>query len=99
MACQPPRTRAPPAPREPLDGPLQPLAPREPLDGPLQPLAPREPLAGPLRPPAPREPPAASLRPSASCPHYSKPQDRPPVSIGRPKCLTNKNNSNIYQIK
>jgi hypothetical protein len=50
--------------------------------------APREPLAGSLHPPAPREPPArplwppATLQPSATGPHCSKPQERPPVSSG-----------------
>ena len=66
---------------------------------PLQPLAPREPHAGPLRPLAPREPPAGPLQPSAADPHRSKPQERPPVGVGRPKCPTNKNNDKIYQMK
>jgi hypothetical protein len=69
---------------------------------------PQEPTAGSLPRPAPREPPAgllrasttpAMLRPFAAGPHRSKPQERPPVDVGRPKCPTNKNNDKIYQMK
>jgi hypothetical protein len=69
---QPPQTRAPPAPWKPPTRPLQPLAPWEPP-------------TGPLRPPALREPPAAPLLPSATGLHHSKPQEKPPVGVGRPK--------------
>jgi hypothetical protein len=75
---------------------------------PPRPPAPREPPAGSFRPPAPLEPPArplrppitpAMLRPSAASPLCSKPQERLPVGVGRLKCLTNKNNDKIYQMK
>jgi hypothetical protein len=59
---------------------------------PPRPLTPREPPTGPLHPPA-------TLRPSAARPHRSKPQERPPVGVGRPKCPVNKNNDKIYQMK
>jgi hypothetical protein len=74
---QPPRTRGPPAPREPPAGLLRPLAPREPPAG----------------------PPTALLPPSAADPRHSKPQERPPIGVRRPKCLVNKNNDKIYQMK
>jgi hypothetical protein len=64
----------------------------EPPTGSLHPPAPQEPSAGPLRPPA-------TLQPSAIGPHHSKPQERPPVGVDRPKCLANKNNDKIYQMK
>jgi hypothetical protein len=81
--------------------------PREPPARPLRPSAPREPLAGPLRPSAPhaprapREPQAtpATLRASPAGPHRAKPQERPPVRVGRTKCPTNKNNNKIYQMR
>jgi hypothetical protein len=75
---------------------------------PPRPSASREPPAGSLRPPAPREPPTGLLRPLATPatlwpstvgPHRSKPQERPPISVGRLKCHVNKNNGKIYQIK
>jgi hypothetical protein len=54
-------------------------------------------------PPAPREPPvgppAAPLLTSATDPHRSKPKERSPIGVERPKCPTNKNNDKIYQIK
>jgi hypothetical protein len=68
---QPPRTKAPPSPREPPDGPFRPSAPREPP-------------ARSLRPPAPWEPPAALLPSSTAGPHRSKPQERPPVGVRKP---------------
>jgi hypothetical protein len=74
-------------------------SPTEPPAGPLQPSAPREPPAGPLLPLAPREPPAALLPPSAPPPHCSRPQARTPVTIEGLKCLANKNNDKIHQIK
>jgi hypothetical protein len=74
---QPPQSRAPPALWEPLARPLWPLAPREPP-------------AGPLQPPALQEPPAAPLPPSIVGPHHSKPQERPSVGVGRPKCPAKK---------
>jgi hypothetical protein len=89
VAGEPPRMRAPPG------GPLQPPTPREPCDGSLQPLASRKPPTGPLRPPAHQEPPATPFSPSIASTRHSKPQERPPISVGRPKCLTNKNNDKI----
>jgi hypothetical protein len=84
-------------------------APQEPPVGLLHPPAHREPPAGPLRALAMSvtlQPSAAGLlraltmlRPSADDPHHSKPQERPPVGVGRPKCPTNKNNDKIYQMK
>jgi hypothetical protein len=71
-------------------------------------LALREPPARLLRPPAPRESPARplralatppTLRPSATSPHRSKPQERPPVGVWRSKYPVNKNNDKIYQMK
>jgi hypothetical protein len=61
--------------------------------------APQEPPAGSLRSTAPQEPPAtpAMLQPPA-CPHRAKPQEKPPIGVGRPKCPTNKNNDKIHQI-
>jgi hypothetical protein len=83
--------------------PPQMSSPMEPPTGTLQPPAPRSPPVGPLQPSAPREPhagmPTAMLRPSAVDPHHSKPHERPPVGVGRPKCPANKNNNKIYQIK
>jgi hypothetical protein len=76
-----------------------PPAPQEPLAGPLSPLAPREPPIGPRRPPAPWAPPAGPLQPSATGPHHSKPQERPHVCVERWKCPANKNNDKIYQMK
>jgi hypothetical protein len=67
--------------------------------GPLWPPAPREPPAGSLRSLAPQEPPAGPLWPAATGPHRSKPQERPPVGVRRPKCPANKNNDKIYQMK
>jgi hypothetical protein len=67
--------------------------------------APREPPAGSLHPPVPQEPPTGPLRapdtlqPSAAGPHRSKPQERPPVGVGRLKRPANKNNNIIYQMK
>jgi hypothetical protein len=75
---------------------------------PPQPLAPRAPPSRSLRPSAPREPPGGLLRPSptpttllssAIGPRHSKPQERPPVGVKRPKCPANKNNDKIYQMK
>jgi hypothetical protein len=73
----------------------RPLAPQEPPAGSLRHLAPREPNAGPLRSLAT----TAMLRPSAAGPRHSKPQEKPPVSVKRPKCPANKNNNKIYQMK
>jgi hypothetical protein len=87
---QPPQTRAPPAPQEPPAGPLQPPASHEPSVGPLRPTTCREPPSGP---------PAAPLLSSVVGPHRSKPQERPSVGVGRPKCPANKNNDKIYQMK
>jgi hypothetical protein len=60
---------------------------------------PLEPPIGPLRSPAPRKPPTTPLPPFGVAPRDSKPQERPPIAVGRPKCLANKNNNKIYQIK
>jgi hypothetical protein len=38
------------------------------------------------------------LQPSPTSAHHAKPQERPPVGVGRPKCLANKNNDKIYQM-
>jgi hypothetical protein len=76
-------------------GPLQPPAPRENPAGSLQTSTTREPPAGSLRPPTT----PAKLQPSAAGPRRSKPQERPHVSVGRPKCTANKNNDKIYQMK
>jgi hypothetical protein len=70
------------------------LTPWEPTAGSLRPPASREPLAGPLR--APTMP--ATLWPSTAGPRHSKPQERPPVGVRRPKWPTNKNNNKIYQM-
>jgi hypothetical protein len=65
----------------------------------------REPPAGSLRPSAPWEPPTEPLRPptmlrsSTTGPCHSKPHERPPIGVGRAKCLANKNNDKIYQMK
>jgi hypothetical protein len=82
------------------------LAPWEPPARSLHPPAPQEPLAGPLRALAMLQLSAArplraptTLQPSATGPHRSKPQERPPVDVGRPKCPANKNNNKIYQMK
>jgi hypothetical protein len=83
------------APREPPDGSLRRPAPREPPAGSLRCTTPQEPLAGPLRHPAM----LVTLRPSAARPHHTKPQERPPISVGWLKCPANKNNNKIYQIK
>jgi hypothetical protein len=72
---------------------------RTPAVGELRPPAPREPPARPLRPLSPWEPPAGPLRPSAAGPHCSKPEERPHVGVGWPKCPTNINNDKIYQMK
>jgi hypothetical protein len=69
--------------------------PREPPARSLHPPAPREPPAGPLRAPAM----PAMLQPSATGPRLSKPQERPPVGVNRPKCPANKRNDKIYQMK
>jgi hypothetical protein len=74
-------------------------SPLEPPTGPLRTPAPQEPPTGLLRSPAPREPPAAPLPLSATAPRRSKPQERPPVGVGSPKCPVNKNNDKIYQMK
>jgi hypothetical protein len=67
-------------------------SPGEPPAGPLQPPPPRGPLAGPLRPPA-------MLQPSVDGSHRAKPQERPPIDVGRLKCPAYKNNNKIYQMK
>jgi hypothetical protein len=87
----PHRTRTP---TEPLAGPLRP--PTHPTRL-LRPPASRESTAGLLRPLAPRKPPTAPIPPSTVTPHCSKPQERPPIGVGRPKCP--KNNDKIYQMK
>jgi hypothetical protein len=71
--------------------------PTEPLAGLLRPSASRESTAGLLRPLAPQKPPTAPIPPSTVTPHCSKPQERPPIGVGRPKCP--KNNDKIYQMK
>jgi hypothetical protein len=60
---------------------------------------PQTPAAGPLRPLAPRDPPAGPLWPSTAGPQRSKPEERPPVGVRKPKFPTNKNNDKIYQMK
>jgi hypothetical protein len=71
------------------------LVPWEPPAGSLHPPALREPPAGPLRAPAT----LTTLRPSADVPHHSKPQERPPIGVGKLKWPANKNNDKLYQMK
>jgi hypothetical protein len=39
------------------------------------------------------------LWPSTVGLYHSKPQERPPVGVRRPKCPANKNNDKIYEMK
>jgi hypothetical protein len=41
----------------------------------------------------------AMLRASPVGPRHAKPQERPPVGVGRMKCPTDKNNDKLYEMR